>query len=50
MGIKIVQLRIPSELHDWLRAKAVEDERSANFVISKLLEQARERDEQKAAA
>ena len=50
MPIKIVQLRIPAELHDWVREKADSDERSANYVITKIIEQARERDEQKEAA
>ena len=37
---KPVQLRIKPELHAWIHAQAKAQERSANWIINKLIEEA----------
>lgn len=39
-------LRIQPELMAWLRRKAIEQERSVNWVITKIVEQAKKLDEE----
>lgn len=38
---KPVQVRLKPELHEWVHAQAAAQERSANWVINKVLEDAR---------
>lgn len=38
---KPVQVRLKPELHEWLHDQAQAQERSANWVINKLIEEAR---------
>ena len=38
---KPVQVRMKSETHAWIHARAVELDRSANWIINKILEEAR---------
>lgn len=38
-------LRAPAEVLDWVRRKAAQEERSANWYINKLLREAKEADE-----
>ncbi len=40
---KPVQLRLKAELHEWVHAEAKAQERSANWIINKLLDEARQR-------
>lgn len=39
-------LRIQPDLMAWVRQKATEQERSANWVLTKIVEEARKRDEE----
>lgn len=43
---KPVQLRMKPELHGWVHAQAQAQERSANWIINKLLEEAHARAKQ----
>ncbi|MBO1007090.1 MULTISPECIES: hypothetical protein [Acidovorax] len=38
---KPVQVRLKPELHEWVHSQAAGQERSANWVINKVLEEAR---------
>ena len=38
---KPVQVRLKPELHEWVHSQAQDQERSANWVINKVLEEAR---------
>lgn len=40
---KPVQLRLKAELHAWVHEQAKAQERSANWIINKLLDDARQR-------
>ncbi|MBN8802309.1 MAG: Arc family DNA-binding protein [Stenotrophomonas acidaminiphila] len=42
-------LRVPESLRDWLRKKAEADTRSMNFLTNRLLREAMEADQEKAA-
>ena len=43
---KPVQLRLKAELHEWVHEQAKAQERSANWIINKLLEDAQSRAQQ----
>lgn len=43
-------LRVPAEVMDWVRRKAEQQERSMNWVINRVLREAKDVDEQKEAA
>lgn len=42
---KSVMLRIPEDLKDWVKKKAAKAERSANWTIVKIIEQAKREEE-----
>lgn len=41
MHPKPVQVRMKAEMHQWIHAQAQAQERSANWIINRVLEQAR---------
>ncbi|MBL5979724.1 hypothetical protein JAO85_20815 [Comamonas sp. NyZ500] len=42
---KPVQVRLKPELHAWLHQAAVDQERSANWIVNKVVQEAKERSE-----
>jgi len=49
-GSRPVQVRLKPELHAWIHARAAEEERSANWIINKVLEDAANSAQAKAEA
>lgn len=47
---KPVQARLKPELHAWLHQMAAEQERSANWILNKVIEEAKKRSEAQHAA
>lgn len=43
---KPVQVRLKPELHEWIHSQAAAQERSANWVINKVIEDARSKTQQ----
>jgi len=43
--LKPVQLRLRPELHEWVRVEAAKIERSANWLINKVLAEAKQQHE-----
>ena len=43
---KPLQVRIPDRLRNWLKAQAREEQRSMNWVLNRVLEQAQKREVQ----
>lgn len=39
-----IQVRTSEENRDWLKAKAIDQDRSVNWIINKILDEARERE------
>lgn len=37
MATQVMSIRIPQEVHDWLRAQAFKDRRSINQIVSDML-------------
>lgn len=44
--LKPMQIRIPDSARNWLRAQARAEERSINWIVNRLLEQAQKREVQ----
>ena len=42
--IQPLQVRLPRQIHDWLRQKAFDTRKSINSIIVTLLEKAKDRD------
>lgn len=40
-----VKVRLPKELRDWVRQKAEKDQRSQTYVLTKLVEEAKSREQ-----
>jgi predicted transcriptional regulator len=45
-----VVLRLPTDIHSWLKSKASHADRSFNYVAVKALEQLKEEEDRRAAA
>ena len=43
--VQQVQLRLPVEVHQWLKAEGLRQERSVNWLITKLLAEAKAKSE-----
>lgn len=44
--LKPMQVRIPDTVRNWLKAQARAEERSVNYILNRLLEQAQKREAQ----